>query len=123
METAAIEQANIRNTNRSLTKVAFILAILSQALTRIGIFPWYPGHVHTAASLVNSLLSFIFPTTRVSLNFAGVCLAIAPIWVLILDPCALPFAQMLSMVSIMCTCIEHRNPSMKAFYTALMLLS
>ena len=123
MDTAEIEKANIRNTNRSLAVGTLALAFFSHILTYVGIFPWSPGNLHTIAALINSLLSFLFPTTRLSVHSVSIGLAFAPFWILILDPCALPFAQMMSMISIVSTAVEHRKNSIRVFYTALLLLS
>ena len=123
MQPVLNDKVTIINSTRSLISVAIGFTIVTLTLGLVGIFPWYPACYFALGSFITFLMCLIAPSSKLALCHMGLIAVLSPIWVLITDPCALPFAQMLSAVGMSSTFIEHRQKSTKMIYTSILVFS
>ena len=120
-----MNQIDFKITRRSGFFVGVSISLGILALACLNLIPFYPGCVFTVFALVSNILNFacyMGPYT-IQLHFCNALYTLAPIWVLILDPCAVRFAQSLTAINICFTAIEQRDRRIRGFFTALMSLS
>ena len=101
--------------------VRLIALCIGLLFVACGLLPPSVGFTGAAITIIELTLKLSFPNTNISQNFQNLQLSCCPLWVLLLDPCSLAYAQYLSLVHARNLALEENRKKSRTFFYFLML--
>ena len=106
---------------RGIIKIRLISIIIALLFVAIGIQPASIGLTASIQIVIETILKLSFPNTYISQNFQNCYISCSPLWVLLVDPCSLVYAQFLSTVHARNLVLEENRKKHRSFFFFLLI--
>ena len=119
------DEKDYKELNKAFTKAAWSGFFFNLLASYFGAYPFLPGCLLALKDFVPALFGF-YPTEtnyKLRMNFVNLFFSLAPAWILLVDPCALVFAQSNSVTNTVYLTIYQQTLAGKAFHMIMMIIS